>query len=132
MRVAVARRIAAGPPPPAAGPGGFGSWSKLNAASPNKDLAEELIENYILTDENVATWNANGLLGAVANINAGANADDNVKATLANASVGVPMPSNPEMGKFWDAMGPALSNITSGAADVKTALDEAANRILAK
>jgi maltose/maltodextrin transport system substrate-binding protein len=42
------------------------------------------------------------------------------------------MPSNPEMGKFWDAMGPALSNITSGAADVKTALDEAANRILAK
>jgi maltose/maltodextrin transport system substrate-binding protein len=104
----------------------------VNAASPNKDLAEELIENYILTDENIAAWNAKGLLGAVANVNAGASADDNIKATLANAAVGVPMPSNPEMGKFWDAMGPALSNITSGAADVKTALDEAATRILAQ
>jgi maltose/maltodextrin transport system substrate-binding protein len=104
----------------------------VNAASPNKDLAEELIENYILTDENVAAWNAKGLLGAVANINAGAAADDNVKATLANASVGVPMPSNPEMGKFWDSMGPALSNITSGAASVEDALNEAAGRILAQ
>jgi maltose/maltodextrin transport system substrate-binding protein len=104
----------------------------INAASPNKDLAEELIENYILTDEGVAAWNANGALGAVANINAGAEANENVQATLANAAIGVPMPSNPEMGKFWDAMGPALSNITSGAASVEDALNEAANRILAQ
>ncbi len=40
------------------------------------------------------------------------------------------MPSNPEMGAFWSAMGPALGNITSGAASVDAALDDAAARIL--
>jgi maltose/maltodextrin transport system substrate-binding protein len=34
------------------------------------------------------------------------------------------------MGAFWSAMGPALSNITSGTQDVKPALDDAAKRIL--
>lgn len=102
----------------------------INAASPNKDLAKELIENYLLTDDGVAAWNANGMLGATANIKAGDSSSDNVKATLANAAIGIPMPSNPEMGAFWSAMGPALSNITSGAQDVKPALDDAAKRIL--
>lgn len=102
----------------------------INAASPNKDLAKELIENYLLTDDGVAAWNANGMLGATANIKAGESSSDNVKATLANAAIGIPMPSNPEMGAFWSAMGPALSNITSGAQDVKPALDDAAKRIL--
>ena len=31
----------------------------INAASPNKDLAVELIENYILTDEGLNAWDAN-------------------------------------------------------------------------
>jgi maltose/maltodextrin transport system substrate-binding protein len=108
---------------------GVGAFA-INAASPNQDLAKELIENYLLTDEGVKAWNANGMLGATANIAAGETGDENVKATLANAAVGVPMPSNPEMGAFWAAMAPALSNITSGATDVKTALDDAAKRIL--
>ncbi len=102
----------------------------INAASPNKDLAKELIENYLLTDEGVAAWNANGMLGATANIKAGESSSANVQATLANAAIGVPMPSNPEMGAFWSAMGPALSNITSGTQEVKPALDDAAKRIL--
>jgi maltose/maltodextrin transport system substrate-binding protein len=105
----------------------------INAASPNKDLAVELLENYILTDEGLETWNAaTGHLGAFADISAAekqsANAD--VAAMSAGATIGVPMPSNPEMGSFWNSMGPALANITSGAADVKPALDEAAARIL--
>jgi len=102
----------------------------INAASPNQDLAKELIENYLLTDEGIAAWNANGLLGATANIAAGEAADANVQATLANAAIGVPMPSNPEMGAFWSSMQPALGNITTGAQDVKPALDDAAKRIL--
>lgn len=104
----------------------------VNAASPNKDLAVELLENYVLTDEGLTAWNAQGHLGALADISVGEKqaSDANVAATLHNVSVGVPMPSNPEMGAFWGAMGPALGNITSGAADVKTALDDAAKRIL--
>jgi maltose/maltodextrin transport system substrate-binding protein len=104
----------------------------VNAASPNKDLAVELLENYILTDESLAIWNKTGQLGALADISSGEaqSSDPLVAATLQNAAIGVPMPSNPEMGAFWSAMGPALSNITSGTQDVKPALDDAAKRIL--
>lgn len=103
----------------------------INAASPNKDLAEELLENYILTDKGLAEWNAKSELGALADISAAAQqTDPNVQATLKNAAMGVPMPSNPEMGAFWSAMGPALANITTDAQPVKEALDDAAARIL--
>jgi maltose/maltodextrin transport system substrate-binding protein len=103
----------------------------INAASPNKDLAVELLENYMLTDEGLAAWNANSNLGALADISAGAAQDNpNVAATLANAATGIPMPSNPEMGAFWAAMGPALTNITSGVQSPADALNDAAKRIL--
>jgi maltose/maltodextrin transport system substrate-binding protein len=104
----------------------------INAASPNKDLAVELIENHILTDDNLNAWNASGNLGALADLSVGAaqSSDPNVATTLANAGMGVPMPSNPQMGAFWSAMGPALGNITSGAQGVEEALNDAAKRIL--
>ena len=105
----------------------------INAASENADLAVELIENYLATDEGLATWNANGALGALADTSA-AEAQDNelVSGMLAVAENGVPMPSNPEMGAFWAAMGPALTNITSGAVSPTDALNDAATRILSE
>jgi len=103
----------------------------VNAATPNKDLVIELLENYILTDEGLAHWNANGNLGALADISAGqAQEDPLVKATIANAANGIPMPSNPEMGAFWGAMGPALTNITTAVQSPEDALNDAAKRIL--
>ncbi|GHC62090.1 maltose/maltodextrin ABC transporter substrate-binding protein MalE [Neogemmobacter tilapiae] len=103
----------------------------VNAASPNADLAVEFIENYMLTDEGLAAWNAKNVLGALADISAAAaQTDPKVQATLANAAVGVPMPSNPEMGAFWSAMQPALTNITTGAQTPEVALTDAAKRIL--
>ncbi len=103
----------------------------INAASPNADLAVELIENYLATDEGLAIWNAGNGLGALADASA-AVAQDNPLVTdmLAVAANGVPMPSNPEMGAFWAAMGPALTNITTGAASPSDALNDAAARIL--
>jgi len=103
----------------------------INAASPNTDLAVELIENYLATDEGLAIWNAQNGLGALADASA-AVAQNNPLVTdmLAVAANGVPMPSNPEMGAFWAAMAPALTNITSGAAAPADALNDAATRIL--
>ena len=103
----------------------------INAASPNKDLAVELLENYLLIDSGLRNWNANGALGALADTSA-AEAQNNplVSGMLAVAANGVPMPSNPEMGAFWAAMGPALTNITSGAVSPADALNDAAARIL--
>lgn len=103
----------------------------INAASPNADLAKELIEGYLATDEGLAVWNANGALGALADASAAAAQDDShVSAMLEVAAIGVPMPSNPEMGAFWSAMGPALTNITTQAAEPAEALNDAAARIL--
>jgi len=103
----------------------------LNAASKNQDLAVEFIENYLMSDEGLAEWNANGALGTLVDISSAAlQSDPNVAATLEIAKSGIPMPSNPEMGAFWAAMGPALANITSGAQEPQAALDDAAKRIL--
>lgn len=106
----------------------------VNAASPNKDLAIEFIENYMLTDEGLKTVNDDVPLGAVADESFAEtlSGDANVAATLANAESGVAMPSTPAMGKFWSAMGPALTNITTQAQTVDEALDDAAARILAE
>jgi maltose/maltodextrin transport system substrate-binding protein len=105
----------------------------INAASPNADLAKEFIENYLTTDEGLALWNAGGGIGALADVSAAAaQADPLVGAMLAVAANGIPMPSNPEMGAFWSAMGPALTNITTAAAKPADALNDAAARILAK
>ena len=106
----------------------------VNAASPNKDLAIEFIENYMLTDEGLKTVNDDVPLGAVADESFAETlaGDANVAATLANAESGVAMPSTPAMGKFWSAMGPALTNITTQAQTVDEALDDAAARILAE
>ncbi len=103
----------------------------INAASPNVDLAVELIENYLATDEGLAIWNAKNGLGALADASA-AVAQNNPLVTdmLAVAANGVPMPSNPEMGAFWAAMAPALTNITTGVAAPADALNDAAARIL--
>ena len=106
----------------------------VNASSPNKDLAIEFIENYMLTDDGLTAINDDTALGAVASISFAATlaGNENIAATLANAQNGVPMPSNPEMGKFWGAMGPALTAVTTGQSSVEEALDDAAARILAE
>lgn len=105
----------------------------INAATPNRDLAVEFLENYVLTDEGLKTINDDVPLGAVADKSFAEtlSGDANVAATLANAQNGVPMPSTPAMGKFWSAMGPALTNITTKAQTVDEALEDAAKRILA-
>lgn len=107
--------------------------ANINAASPNKDLAAEFIENYLLTDAGLKAVNDDVPLGAVADKSFAETlaGDEHVAATLANAQAGVPMPSTPAMGRFWAAMGPALTNITNQTQSVEEALDDAANRILA-
>jgi len=103
----------------------------LNAASPNQALAVEFLENYLLQVEGLKTVNADVPLGAVPNkaYMAELAGDPLIKATFDNAAMGRPMPNVPEMGAFWSAMAPALTNITSGRQTVDAALDDAAKRI---
>ena len=85
-----------------------------------------------MSDEGLKMINDDVPLGAVASISFSeqVKGDPNIAATLENAQNGVPMPSNPEMGKFWAAMGPALTSITNGQATVEDALKDAEKRIL--
>ena len=61
----------------------------INAASPNADLAVELIENYILTDEGLAAWNSDNSLGTGRQNGVKAQSDPKVVATIANAATGI-------------------------------------------
>lgn len=110
-----------------------GVWgAALNNASPNKSIAKEFLENYLLTEQGLTVMNNNVPLGAVAN-----NAmmkklmnDPRIAATYQNVQQGLIMPNVPEMGKFWSAMETALRNITSGRQNYREALNDAAKRIL--
>ncbi len=106
----------------------------INAASPNKDLAKEFIENYLVTDEGLASLNKVVAMGATADKSYSEviAKDPNVAATQTIAAHVVARPSIPETSKFWAAMGPALQNITNGQQSVEQALNDAAARMKAK
>jgi maltose/maltodextrin transport system substrate-binding protein len=103
----------------------------INRASNNKEVAQEFIENYLLTAEGLKTLDSDVSLGVTAQkeFYKTRSADPLVAATMQNIKTGLLMPSLPEMGKFWSAMESALTNITQGRQKPKEALDGAAARI---
>lgn len=106
----------------------------INAASPNKELATEFIENYLLTDEGLEAVNNDKALGVVAlnSFQAKLDKDPRIASTKENAANGEPMPSVPEMNKFWSSFETALKNVCSGRQGVNEAADTAAKRILSE
>jgi maltose/maltodextrin transport system substrate-binding protein len=103
-------------------------------AGENAAVAKEFLESYVLSLDGLKTINADVPLGTPANkaFYQELAADPKIKATMANAQLGEPMPNIPEMGKFWAAMASALENITAGRQSPKEALDGAAARITGK
>ncbi|QNM98455.1 maltose/maltodextrin ABC transporter substrate-binding protein MalE [Chitinimonas koreensis] len=103
----------------------------INRASANKEVAVDFIENYLLSVNGLKTINADVPLGTPANkaFFKELAGDANIKATMASAQAGAPMPNNPEMGRFWSSMAAALQNITGGRQSPKEGLDAAAKRI---
>jgi maltose/maltodextrin transport system substrate-binding protein len=103
-------------------------------AGENTAVAKEFIERYVLSMDGLETINADVPLGTPANkaFFKKLSSNPNIKATMANAQLGEPMPNIPEMGKFWAAMASALENITNGKQTPKEALDGAAARMTGK
>ena len=103
----------------------------VNASSPNKDLAKEFLENYLLTDNGLDTMNKDAPLGAVAlkSYQAKLASDPRIAATMKNAENGEIMPNIPQMSRFWYSEKAAIVNATSGRQSVKAALDEAQAKI---
>lgn len=106
----------------------------IAAPSKVKDIARYFIEEHLLTVEGLKTVSADVPLGTPANkaYYAELSADARIRATMDNARAGEPLPSIPEVGRFWPAMDAAFEAITQGRQSPKDALDGAAARMLAK
>ncbi|ACY83057.1 maltose/maltodextrin ABC transporter substrate-binding protein MalE [Edwardsiella piscicida] len=106
----------------------------INAASPNKELATEFIENYLLTDSGLAMVNQDKPLGAVAlkSYQEILEKDPRIAATMQNSQNGEIMPNIPQMSAFWYAERAAIINAINGRQSVTQALESAKERILKK
>lgn len=105
-------------------------------ASPSKvkDIAREFIEDHLLRIDNLKIISADVSLGTPANKTyfRELSTDPNIRATMANALAGEPIPNIPETGRFFPAMDAALEAVTNGRQSPKDALDGAAARMQVK
>lgn len=99
----------------------------ISTASPNKDLAVEFIESYLLTNEGLRTINDDKPLGAVAlnTFQQEIAKDTRIAATMINAQNGEVMPNIPQMNAFWSSAKNAVINIVDGRQGVEAALNDA-------
>jgi maltose/maltodextrin transport system substrate-binding protein len=106
----------------------------IAAPSPNKDLAVEFLEQYLLQVDNLKIVSADVPLGTPANkayFNELAS-DPAIRATMDNALAGEAIPNIPEMQRFFPAMDAALEAITQGRQAPKDALAGAAARMVSR
>lgn len=103
----------------------------INAASPNKSLAKEFLENYLMTDDGLTALNNDKPLGAVSlkSFQATLEKDPRIAATMQNAQKGEIMPNVPQMAAFWYAMRTAMVNAITDRQTVDAALKDAQGRI---
>ena len=104
----------------------------IAAPSKQKDIAREFIENHLLNVDSLKVISADVPLGTPANkaYYLALSSDPNIRATMANALAGEPIPNIPEMGRVFPAMDAALEAISQGRQSPKDALDGAAARIV--
>ncbi len=104
----------------------------ISTASPNKDLAVEFIENYLLTNDGLRNINNDKPLGAVAlnSFQEELAADARIAATMNNAKNGEIMPNIPQMGAFWGSAKNAIINIVDGRQAVDAALADAEKQMV--
>lgn len=103
----------------------------INAASHNKDLAACFLEDYLLTDEGLSDIHMDKaiVVPALKSFEAQTGRDPRAAVTKENALSGDPIPSVPEMARFWSSFQTALTNATSGRQTVEEALETVRRRI---
>nr|WP_315464760.1 maltose/maltodextrin ABC transporter substrate-binding protein MalE [uncultured Rhodoferax sp.] len=105
----------------------------LSSSTPNRELANEFLEGYLLSMESLKAMNAHVPLGVPANkaLYNELKSDPRIAGAMAAAQSGTPMPNIAEMTRFWTATSAALQNITQGRESVNSGLNRAARRITA-
>lgn len=100
----------------------------VDATTPNEDLSELFLKEYVLTVDGLKALNDDTFDGPPALIEAynQQKADPNIEASMKNVELGDLMPNIPQMGVYWSSLEAAVKTVTSGQSDAKTALDNAA------
>ena len=103
----------------------------VNAVSPNQALAQEFIEDYLLTEEGLQTINDDRSLGAVVlkAMEDHIERDPRLQMTLELAEQGEIMPAIPEIGRFWSLWTFELEGLATGESDVDATLEQMADRL---
>lgn len=103
----------------------------INAFSPRQDLAQDFLQNHLLTPSEMALWAASGELGAMTQrqVAEQQKGDPRVAIMLATAEQGVIMPNISAMGRFWAVMTTTLDNLANGRQTPNEALADAEARI---
>ena len=110
-----------------------GVWGgMLNNASPNKAIAKEFMEQYVLTRKGLEELNRDVPLGVVAHNKYREELIKNprIAATYKSVQNGVVMPNIPQMGGYWKFIKSALNNIMMGRETADKALNRAAKQIV--
>ena len=113
--------------------------ANINAASPNADLVELFMAEYLLTTEGMRLMDtadpARGL-GVSAHVEyvqeqiQTSDQGDLIGATYEIAEAGLNMPNIPQIAGFWSNVGPALEAITAGRQAPAEAMTNAVERML--
>jgi maltose/maltodextrin transport system substrate-binding protein len=109
------------------------SVAYINRSSPNLDIARQFLENYAITDEQLAAANRLKPIGIPA-LNSlyetMSKNEDLLRQMKLCADDGEVMPNILQMGRFWGAMGSALQIATNGQSTAQSALTEARENML--
>ncbi len=104
----------------------------IRRSSQKKELAKELVENYLMTKEGIMSLYKLDPRGPSRKDVAAELKDDKyLQAFLESAASGIPMPNVPQMGAVWGAMGTALRFIITGKKSSQEALDVAVEQVKA-
>lgn len=99
----------------------------ISAASPNSELAQRFIENYLLTMDGLKAVNDDKPLGAVTHLAMEQTLaqDPFIRHTFESASTGEMMPNVPEMKRFWDLLTRRFSDMMAGEKPIRLTLNHA-------
>ncbi len=102
----------------------------VNSFSPNKLLAIEFLQRFVMTKEGqLAIWRGDPRVPALKAAFQEVAADPDVAAFGASAADGIPMPNIPEMAAIWTALNDAMTFIVNGEQTPEVALREAAQKV---
>ena len=105
------------------------SVAYLNRSSPNRDLAKEFIEHYLLTEAGLHAMDSAKAIGLPALISVYdqlSENDERMRQLKTSVDFGVVMPNVPQMGQFFSAMSAALQLAADGRLSPAEALHQAA------